>query len=186
MELLNLTPVSAQVCLVEVNFRAVSNEWTMARNDLGIGARHSKNPVAGRNDPIDVAVTVHIDERIKPVEVGVTHVKHVSILEVKNDIAVGVGGAYMEGPNGLTIPVKSHFVIECDDGYRSRRRGWDRRVEDLHELLRRQPNPGIVVGYDSKKQLNQILKFKQLKSNLLTPNLNIKNRKLIDPRKWQS
>jgi len=43
---------------------------------------------------------------------------------------------------------------------------------------------GIVVGLDNKNQLNQILKIKKIKNKFLIPNLNIKNRKLIDPRKW--
>ena len=43
---------------------------------------------------------------------------------------------------------------------------------------------GVVVGCDSKNQLKQISKLKQMKSILSAPNLNIKNRKLIDPREW--
>ena len=43
---------------------------------------------------------------------------------------------------------------------------------------------GIVVGYNNKNQLNQILKQKKMKSSFSIPNLNIRNRKLIDPRKW--
>ena len=45
---------------------------------------------------------------------------------------------------------------------------------------------GVVVGCDSKNQLNQILNIKQMKSNFSIPNLNIKNRKLIDPREWNN
>ena len=43
---------------------------------------------------------------------------------------------------------------------------------------------GIVVGYNNTNQLNQILKSKQIKNNFLLPNFNIKDKKLIDPRKW--
>jgi len=43
---------------------------------------------------------------------------------------------------------------------------------------------GVVVGYDSKNQLSQILKLKQMKSNFSAPKMNIKNKKLIDPRQW--
>lgn len=43
---------------------------------------------------------------------------------------------------------------------------------------------GIVVGCDNINQLNQILKLKQLKGKFSSHNLNIKNNKLIDPRKW--
>jgi aryl-alcohol dehydrogenase-like predicted oxidoreductase len=43
---------------------------------------------------------------------------------------------------------------------------------------------GIIVGCDNRNQLNQILKIKKIKNNFLTPNLNIKNRRLIDPREW--
>ena len=43
---------------------------------------------------------------------------------------------------------------------------------------------GIVVGCNSRKQLNEILSAK--KNNILIPNLKIKNKKLIDPRKWAS
>ena len=43
---------------------------------------------------------------------------------------------------------------------------------------------GIVVGCDNINQLKQILKLKQLKGKFSSHNLNIKNNKLIDPRKW--
>jgi hypothetical protein len=43
---------------------------------------------------------------------------------------------------------------------------------------------GIVVGYNNTNQLKQILKLKQMKNNFLLPNLNINNKKLIDPREW--
>ena len=43
---------------------------------------------------------------------------------------------------------------------------------------------GIILGCNSKNQLSQILKLKQMKSYFSLPNLNIKNEKLIDPRKW--
>ena len=43
---------------------------------------------------------------------------------------------------------------------------------------------GIILGFDSKKQLSEILKFKKIKENFLLPKLNLKNKELIDPRKW--
>ncbi len=43
---------------------------------------------------------------------------------------------------------------------------------------------GIVIGFNNTKQLKQILKLKKVKSNLSLPVLNIKNKKLIDPRTW--
>ena len=43
---------------------------------------------------------------------------------------------------------------------------------------------GIVVGCNSANQLNQILKLKRIKRNFSLPNLNTKNKKLIDPREW--
>ena len=43
---------------------------------------------------------------------------------------------------------------------------------------------GIILGCNSKNQLNQILKSKQIKGNFSLPNLNIKNKKLVDPREW--
>ena len=43
---------------------------------------------------------------------------------------------------------------------------------------------GIVLGCNSVNQLDQILKLKRIKSNFLLPNLNIKGKKLIDPREW--
>ena len=43
---------------------------------------------------------------------------------------------------------------------------------------------GIVVGYNSANQLKQILELKQMKSNFVLPNLDIRNKKLVDPRKW--
>ena len=45
---------------------------------------------------------------------------------------------------------------------------------------------GIVIGCDSSDHLSQILKLKQTKSNFSFPNLNVKNKKLIDPREWLS
>ena len=43
---------------------------------------------------------------------------------------------------------------------------------------------GVVVGFNNKSQLEQILKLKKLKKNFSTFNLNTKNNQLIDPRKW--
>ena len=43
---------------------------------------------------------------------------------------------------------------------------------------------GIIIGSDSNYQLKQILKLKKLKNNFTTPQLNIKNHQLIDPREW--
>ena len=43
---------------------------------------------------------------------------------------------------------------------------------------------GVVIGSDSKNQLKQILKLKKLKNSFSTPDFNIKNSQLIDPRKW--
>ena len=54
----------------------------------------------------------------------------------------------------------------------------------LSFVLNQRQLDGIVVGYNNTNQLNQTLKMKQLKSNFSLPNLNIKNRKLIDPREW--
>ncbi len=51
-------------------------------------------------------------------------------------------------------------------------------------VLNQRQLDGIVVGYNNKNQLNQILKQKKMKSSSSIPNLNIRNRKLIDPRKW--
>tara|TARA_B110000438_G_C15813468_1_gene650811 strand:- start:1947 stop:2816 length:870 start_codon:yes stop_codon:yes gene_type:complete len=54
----------------------------------------------------------------------------------------------------------------------------------LSFVLNQHKLDGIVVGCNNTDQLNQILKSKQIKNNFLLPNFNIKNKKLIDPRKW--
>ena len=54
----------------------------------------------------------------------------------------------------------------------------------LSFVLNQSQLDGIVVGYNNTNQLNQILKLKQIKNNFSLPNLNIKNKKLIDPREW--
>ena len=54
----------------------------------------------------------------------------------------------------------------------------------LSFVLSQRQLDGIVVGCNNTSQLNQILKSKQLKNNFSLPNLNIKNKKLIDPREW--
>ena len=54
----------------------------------------------------------------------------------------------------------------------------------LSFVLNQRQLDGIVVGYNNTNQLNQILKLKQIKNNFSLPNLNIKDKKLIDPRKW--
>ena len=54
----------------------------------------------------------------------------------------------------------------------------------LSFVLNQRQLDGIVVGCDSKNQLKQTLKLKRIKSNFSVPDLNIKNRKLIDPREW--
>ena len=45
---------------------------------------------------------------------------------------------------------------------------------------------GIVVGCNNTNQLKKILKVKKLKNNFTLPNLNIKDKKLIDPREWSN
>jgi len=45
---------------------------------------------------------------------------------------------------------------------------------------------GIVMGCNNRSQLNQILKLNCIKSKSVMPNLSIKNKKLIDPRKWSN
>ena len=54
----------------------------------------------------------------------------------------------------------------------------------LSFVLNQRQLDGIVVGYNNTNQLNQILKLKQIKNNFSLPNLNIKDKKLIDPREW--
>jgi len=54
----------------------------------------------------------------------------------------------------------------------------------LSFVLNQRQLDGIIVGYNNKNQLNQILKQKKMKSSFSIPNLNISNRKLIDPRAW--
>ena len=54
----------------------------------------------------------------------------------------------------------------------------------LSFVLNQRQLDGVIVGFNSKHQLNQILKSKHIKNNFLIPQLNIKNRKLIDPREW--
>ena len=54
----------------------------------------------------------------------------------------------------------------------------------LSFVLNQNQLDGVVVGYNSVSQLNQILKFKKIHNNFTLPNLNIKDKKLIDPRKW--
>ena len=54
----------------------------------------------------------------------------------------------------------------------------------LSFVLNQSQLDGIVVGYNNTNQLNQILKLKQIKNNFSLPNLNIKDKKLIDPREW--
>jgi len=54
----------------------------------------------------------------------------------------------------------------------------------LSYVLNQRQLDGIVVGCNNTNQLKQILKLKKIKNNFLLPNLNIKDKKLIDPRKW--
>ena len=43
---------------------------------------------------------------------------------------------------------------------------------------------GIVVGCNSREQLEQILRVKKIKSDFFIPKFNSKNKKIIDPREW--
>ena len=54
----------------------------------------------------------------------------------------------------------------------------------LSFVLNQNQLDGVVVGYNSASQLNQILKLKKIHNNFTLPNLNLKDKKLIDPRKW--
>ena len=54
----------------------------------------------------------------------------------------------------------------------------------LSFVLNQRQLDGIVVGYNSANELRQVLDLKPIKSDFLLPNLNIKNKKLIDSRKW--
>ena len=54
----------------------------------------------------------------------------------------------------------------------------------LSFVLNQHQLDGIVVGCNNTNQLNQILKLKKIKNNFSLPNLNIRDKKLIDPREW--
>lgn len=54
----------------------------------------------------------------------------------------------------------------------------------LEFVLKQRQLDGIVIGCNNTNQLNQILKSKKIENDFLLPNLDIKNKKLIDPRKW--
>jgi hypothetical protein len=56
----------------------------------------------------------------------------------------------------------------------------------LSYIFQQKQLDGIILGFNSKNQLNEVLKFKQIKRNFLLPKLNIKNKKLIDPREWNN
>ena len=45
---------------------------------------------------------------------------------------------------------------------------------------------GVVMGYNNKDQLDQILNQKNIKNKLTLPKINIKNMNFIDPRKWSN
>jgi len=51
-------------------------------------------------------------------------------------------------------------------------------------VLKQHQLDGVVIGFNNNNQLNQILKLKKKRNNYLLPNLAIKDKKLIDPRKW--
>ena len=54
----------------------------------------------------------------------------------------------------------------------------------LSYVLNQRQLDGVVVGYDNKDQLNQILKLNKKKNKFPAPDIKIKNIKLIDPRRW--
>ncbi len=54
----------------------------------------------------------------------------------------------------------------------------------LLHVLNHNKLDGVVVGCDSKNQLNEILKVKKNINSISLAGLNIRNKKLIDPRKW--
>ena len=56
----------------------------------------------------------------------------------------------------------------------------------LSFVLNQRQLDGVVIGYNSTNQLNQILKLKKMRNNFSIPNLKIKNKKLIDPRQWHN
>ena len=64
------------------------------------------------------------------------------------------------------------------------------KLSPIHACLlfvaRQDKLDGIIVGCDSKAHLTEILKFKKMKikNNFLTFKMKIKNKELIDPRKW--
>ena len=45
---------------------------------------------------------------------------------------------------------------------------------------------GVVMGYNNKDQLDQILRQKQIGKKFIVPKFNIQNRKMIDPREWNN
>ena len=53
-------------------------------------------------------------------------------------------------------------------------------------VLNQRQLDGVIIGYNNKNQLKEILKLKKMKKYFPLPNLNISNRKLIDPRRWNS
>ena len=45
---------------------------------------------------------------------------------------------------------------------------------------------GVIMGYNSKDQLDQILSQKKIMNKSISPEINFKNKKLIDPREWSN
>ena len=54
----------------------------------------------------------------------------------------------------------------------------------LEFVLKHHQLDGVVVGCNNTNQFNQILKLKKIQNNFLLPKLNVKDKKLVDPRKW--
>ena len=54
----------------------------------------------------------------------------------------------------------------------------------LNFVLQHNQIDGFVIGFNNSNQFNQFLKFKKIRNDFLLPNLNVKNKKLVDPRKW--
>jgi aryl-alcohol dehydrogenase-like predicted oxidoreductase len=54
----------------------------------------------------------------------------------------------------------------------------------LLHVLNHKKLDGVVIGCDSKNELSEILKVQKIKNSISLAGLNIRNKNLIDPRKW--
>ena len=86
----------------------------MAGNDLRVAARNGQRLFTGADHAADGAARAFVDERVDAVEPDVAHVQHIRLLEMNEDVRVGVRGGKVDQAERVAIVPDAQSIFKGD------------------------------------------------------------------------